>query len=188
MELYNVGLFVHVLGAIVLVGMGFFLPFIMGGLRRTPTVAGVREWGKAAHAVTRLGNPAALLTLLTGLFMTWQQWSFADAWILVSLVMFVIGGGIAGGVLDPELKKLEAAAAEAPDGPVSADLRGLTMAPRIHTFESVLFGIDLAIVFMMTNKPSLVGSLIAAAVGLAFAGARIAMASRRHGSESTVPA
>ena len=187
MELYNVGLFVHILGAVVLVGMGFFFPILMGGLRRTPTVAGVREWGKAAHAVARLGNPAAALTLLTGLYMTWQEWSFVDGWIIVSLVSFVIAGGIAGGVLDPELKKLEEAAAAAPDGPVPADLRQLSNAPRIHTFESILFGIDLAIVFMMTNKPSLIGSLLAAAVGLAFAGARIAMASRRH-SESTVAA
>lgn len=187
MDLYNVALFVHVLGAIVLVGMGFFMPILMGALQRTPTVTGVREWAKVLHAVAKLGNPAAVLTLLTGLFMTWQEWSFAEGWIIVSLVLFVIAGGIAGGVLDPELKKLQTAAAEAPDGPVTKDLRDMAKVPRIHTFESLLFGVDLAIVFLMTNKPGLVGALIATLIGVGFGAARIAMASRRHG-ESAVPA
>ena len=187
MELYNVGLFVHILGAVVLVGMGFFFPIVMGGLRRTPTVAGVREWAKAAHAMAKIGNPAAALTMLTGLYMTWAEWSFAQSWIVVGLVLFLIAGGIAGAVLDPELKKLNEAAAAASDGPVPDDLRQLAAAPRIHTFESMLFGIDIAIVFLMTNKPGLVGSLVTAAVGVAIGAARIAMASRRHG-ESTVAA
>ena len=187
MELYNVVLFVHVLGAIVLVGMGFFMPIMMGALQRTPTVGGVREWAGALHAVAKLGNPAAMLTLLTGLFMTWQEWSFAEGWIIVSLVLFVIAGGIAGGVLDPELKKLKTAAAEAPDGPVGQDLRELTKVPRIHTFESLLFGVDLAIVFLMTNKPGLAGALIVTLIGVGVGAARIALGSRRHG-ESTVPA
>ena len=180
MDLYHVVLFVHIMGAIVLVGMGFTMPVLMGALTRTATVQGVRDWAKALHVIAKMGNPAALLVLLSGLYMAWDQFSFAQGWIIVSLVLFFIAGGIAGGVMDPELKKLEAAAAEAADGPVPADLRAMTAAPKLHNFEALLFGVDLAIVFLMTNKPGLVGALIAAAVGIAIGAVRIAVSSRRH--------
>lgn len=187
MDLYHVALFAHILGAVVLVGMGFFFPVLMRALHRTPTVADVREWANATHAIAKIGNPSAAIVLVTGLYMGWAQFSFAQGWLAVSLVLFVIAGGIAGGVLDPELKKIVAAADEAPDGPVPGDLRALTAAPRIHTFDSLLFGVDLAIVFLMTNKPGLVVSLVVAAVGLTFGFARLKFAARRH-EKAAVPA
>lgn len=180
MDLYHVVLFLHILGAVVLVGMGFFMPVLLRALLRTPTVAGFREWGRATHVIAKMGNPAAVVVLLSGLYMGWAEFSFKEGWLAVSLVLFIIAGGIAGGVLDPALKKLNAAADEAPDGPVSAELRSYAANPKMHNFESIMFGMDLAIVFLMVNKPALVPALIVAAVGFAIGAARIAISSRRH--------
>ena len=178
MDLYNVVLFFHILGAVILVSMGVVMPVMTGGLHRTPTVAGVREWASTMLKYSRLGPPAAVVVLLSGLYMAWNAFSFADGWIVVSLVLFVMAGGIAGGVLEPHLKKVLAAAEAAPDGPVPADLRATAADPRAENFESLMFGFDLAIIFMMTNKPGWTGALIAAAVGLAISGALIARRSR----------
>ncbi len=181
MTLYGAALFIHIMGAIVLVGMGFFTPIVMRGLARTPTTQGLREWAAAMQKITRLGNPAAVFVLVTGLYMAWREFSFTDGWIAVSLVLFVVLGAMAGGVLDPFLKNLVAAADAAPDGPVTDDLRAMIAAPKMHNFEAVLFGFDLAIVFMMTNKPGIGGALAATAVGLLVSGVLIARRARgRH--------
>lgn len=182
MDLYHIALYAHILGAVVIVGMGFFMPILMRGLRRTPTVTGLREWADAIHRVAALGNPAAALVLITGLYMAWSRFSFADGWLAVSLVLFLIAGGIAGGVLDPQIKALIAAADAAPEGPVPDDLRAVAAAPKMHNFEAVLFGLDLAIVFLMTNKPPLAASLMVAAAGLAVGALRITVSHRRSAS------
>jgi len=180
MELYNIALFAHIIGAIVIVGMGFFTPFMMGGLTRTPTVAGVREWAGALQKISKMGGPFAGLVLLSGIFMVISKHSWTTPWIMVSLVLFVIAGGIASGVLDPAVGKIVAAADETPDGPVPDELRALTTDTRMHDFEAMLFGVDMAIVFMMTVKPGLVGSLVTVAAGLALGGVRVLLAHRKH--------
>lgn len=185
MDLYHGVLFFHIMGAVILVSMGFIMPVMSGALHRTPTVAGMREWVTAMQKYTRLGPPAAVIVLLSGLYMAFDAFSFSDGWIVVSLVLFVMAGGIAGGVLEPHLKKLLAAAETAPDGPVPAELRTMASDPRAENFESLMLGFDLAIVFMMTNKPGWVGALVATAVGLAVAGALIA---RRSRATATAPA
>ena len=178
MDLYHGVLFFHIMGAVILVSMGFIMPVMTGALHRTPTVAGMREWVTAMQKYTRLGPPAAIVVLLSGLFMTWDAYSFSDGWIVVSLVLFVMAGGIAGGILEPHLKKVLGAAEATPDGPVPAELRAVAADSRAENFESLMLGFDFAIVFMMTNKPGWTGALIAMAVGLAIAGALIARRSR----------
>lgn len=186
MDLYNVVLFGHVLGAIVLVSFGFVMPLMVRRTLKTPTVGGLREWSDAIHKYGKLGPPAAILVLLSGIYMTLTEFSFQQAWVAVSLVLFLLSGAIAGGILDKHWAKVVEAAEAAPDGPVPADLRAMVAEPKAMNFESILLGLDLSIVFMMTNKPGLVGALIATAVGQVIAGALIMRAARaRQGSPAT---
>ena len=180
MDLYHVALFAHIIGAIVIVGLGFFMPVMMAGIRRAQTVAALRDWLIGVQRMSKSAMPAALLVLVTGLYMGWAQFSFADGWLAVSLVLFVMAGGIAGGVLDPLISKGLAAIDAAPDGPVTEELRTLANPPKMHNFEALLFGVDLAIIFLMTNKPALLPSLAVAASGFAIGALRIAIATRRH--------
>ena len=180
MDLYNIGLFFHIAGAAVLLSFGFVMPILGRRIAKTATVASLHEWVEGAFKYGKLGPPAAVVVLLSGVYMTLtgDAWSFSQGWIAVSLVLFVLAGGIAGGILDPHFAKVIEAAEKAPAGPVPADLRAMATEPKIANFESVMFGFDVAIVFMMTNKPGLVGSLIAAGVGLAISGTLIALRSR----------
>lgn len=188
MEPYNIGLFLHIAGAVVLLSYGFVMPLLGRRIAKTATVTSMREWVEATYKYGKMGPAAAITVLLSGIYMTLigEAWSFAQGWIAVSLVLFVLAGGIAGGVLDKHFAKVLEAAEKAPEGPVPAELRALAMDRKVWNFESLLFGFDIAILFNMTNKPGWTGALIATAVGLLVAGGIIARHSRSHAASPAV--
>lgn len=188
MELYNLALFAHIAGAVVLLSYGFVMPLLGRRIAKTATVTSLREWLEGLHRYSQMGMPAALLVLLSGVYMTLNEYSFRQGWVTVSLVLFVLAGAIAGGVLDKHFAKVIEVAENTPEGPVPAELRALATDRKVWNFESLSFGFDIAILFMMTNKPGWVGSLTATAVGLLIAGAIIARKSRSHAPSPAVAA
>ncbi len=50
----------------------------------------------------------------------------------------------------------------------------------MHNFEAVLFGVDLAIVFLMVNKPPPLPALLVTVAGLAIGVLRINVSGRHH--------
>jgi hypothetical protein len=101
-------------------------------------------------------------------------------------VLFAFAGASAGGVVDPSVSRIKQMVDAAADGPVTAELRAALAGRRLTTFTWLMGGADLAIVFMMTNKPGWTGSLVAAAIGLAL-GAAFALRENRH-AVTAVPA
>ena len=184
MDLYHVVLFGHIVAAVVLVSFGFVMPMLTAGLRRTRTVESLQTWLAIMSRYSKTGPIAAVLVLLTGLYMTFDNFSFREGWIVVSLVLFVAAGAIAGGVLDKHLTRVLEEAQATPDGPVPAGLLADATSPRISNFESVMGGLDIAIIFMMTNKPGWVGALVAAAAGQAIAGVMIARRARGKAADA----
>ena len=179
MDLYHVLLFAHILGAVPVVGIGFVAPLIMGGVRRAPTADRFREWAAVMQKMGKIVGMSAGVVFLSGLYMAIAQHSFTDGWLAVALVLFVVNGGLAGGVLDKHVARMIAAAGDG-DGPVPAEAAELATSSRMHTAEAISLGNDLAIVFLMTNKPGWTGALLVAAAGLAVAGVLIARATRSH--------
>lgn len=179
MDLYRVALFGHILGAVVVVGSGFVLPLIAGGAARAVALSNFREWAAVVLKVSKAAAMSAVLILISGLYMSVAGEWFRQPWVSVSLVLFVINGGLAGGVIDKHWKTILARAQEAGDGPVPSDVRTLTGTPKTHVVESFMLANDLVVVFLMTNKPGLTGTLIAVALGLALTGALAARGSRR---------
>lgn len=180
MDLYHVVLFAHIIGAVVIVGMGFFMPVVMGGARRAQTVSSLTDWLRVMQKMSKMAGPAAGLVLATGLYMGWAQFSFTQGWLAISLALFLLAGSIAAGVLDPLIAKALAVLDNTPEGPVTEDLRSVALPPKAHNIEALLFGVDLAIIFLMTNKPALLPALAVAASGFAIGALRIAISARRH--------
>jgi uncharacterized membrane protein len=178
-ELYAVVVFAHVVGAIFLVGSSFFSPLLGMAARRAGTVESLREWARYFAAVGKLVGPMAGLTLLTGLYLSFAGDWWGSGWLEVSLVMFVLAGVGAFTVVDPTIRRLTEAAEAAPDGPVTADLDALRNDPRSTTVESFMLAGDVAIVFLMTNKPGFAGALVVTAAALVV-GAALAARERRH--------
>jgi hypothetical protein len=94
-------------------------------------------------------------------------------------VLFAFAGASAGGVVDPSVSRIKQMVDAAADGPVTAELRAALAERRLTTFTWLMGGADLAIVFMMTNKPGWTGSLVTAAIGMGL-GAVFAVRENRH--------
>lgn len=167
--MYDVALFVHLLGVVMLVGA--VTTTIVASLRAqtAATVGEVRSLTAVTKKIDVVIGPAMLLILAPGLYMVSKhgddgsiRWSsgWVDVAIVVFLVMSVLGPTVESG----HAKKLLRTAEGYADGPVPADLDALRREP-LATYVS-LFGASqiIAFLFLMTNKPSLLGSIAACAV------------------------
>lgn len=184
MSVYSVLVFVHVVGAIVLVGATVLSPFMGAGVRRSTTVAALRESARVLKGANDFAGLAAPVVLLAGLYLAFAGDWWGSGWIEVSLALFAFAGVMALGVIDPATKRLVEAAAEAPDGPVTPELAALRDQRRVAVAESFLLPGDLAIVFLMTNKPGFLGSLVTLGV-VVLVGA--ALTRVQHGASPAEP-
>jgi hypothetical protein len=166
-ELYAAILFVHIVSAILVVGSTLFAPLVGAGVQRSATVQSLREWANLLRTMGQWAGRAAPVTFLAGLYLAFAGDWWGSGWLEVSLLLFALAGVGALGFLDPAAGRLVEAAEAAPDGPISAELDELRHGRRTQVVESFLLPGDLTIVFLMTNKPGFVGSLVALGVAAA---------------------
>ena len=186
MSAYSLVLFVHVLGALglfVTTGIG---QLVLARLRRARTVAQAREWLEVTHDVARVEPLVALVLLGAGLYLTATTWGWRVAWIDVALgallAVVVIGGALGG----PRVAARARAAADAPEGPIPAELRARLDDPVLWTLARATTALELGIVFLMVVKPGLLGSL--AALGVALALGLASAAPRWRSTQALSPA
>jgi len=158
---YTIALFLHILGAIGLfVALSLFLVSVVH-VRQAQTVEQVRDWiSLAAKAGQGIGG-SSLILLVPAIYMVLTVWGFVTPWVLASMIVFVlqwllgpaIGGRRAAAVLQ--------AAKAAPLGPVPPALREQTSSPALWLGEVIRIALLVGIVFLMTTKPGLVGTLVA---------------------------
>lgn len=187
MDLYHIVLFVHVLTAIVVVGGSFSLDFMSVMARRSRTVDTMRSWLHAMGIGSKLIARSAGLTLVAALYLAFDGSWWGDAWLLVSLVLFLTAGALAGTVMDKGIAQMTETAEGFPEGPMTPDLGRQLGRPAMALAGPTMIGIDVAIVFLMTNKPGTGGALTAAAVCVA-AGAAFGLRERRHLLQPPAPA
>jgi hypothetical protein len=167
MSIYNLALFVHVVGAIgAVVGVSVWL-FAALALRRAQDVGQVR-------ALTGLIQPSGVVTIVSilllgvaGFYMALTVWGEQATWIIVATVSFILLAPFGAFVIDPRLRAVAKAAAAAPDGPLPASLAVRTHDPLGGIGLSIYVGVLLGIVFLMATKPSLEVSIIAMVVATA---------------------
>jgi len=155
---YSLVLFVHILAAIVLVGSTLFSSVV----RRTVLVAGsaaeVRAWlgfGRRAAAA----NPFAALALLgSGIYLGrvgfWTQGFFvvaAGAWLVNSLLAALVVKRTAAAIAIGASRSL--------DGTVPPDVERRRRSLAWETAERVMQANDLAVLYLMVEKPALPASL-----------------------------
>jgi hypothetical protein len=183
MTSYSVVVFIHVLAAILLVGSSLFGPMLGMALRRAGTVGSLREWARYFALVVKVTGPAAGIVLASGLYLGFAGDWWGSGWLEVSLALFILAGVGAVGVLDPAAKRLVESSEAAADGPVTAELDQLRRHRRTSSVESMMLATDVAIVFLMTNKPGMMGSLGVVAVAWILGGV-LALREARHDQPS----
>jgi predicted integral membrane protein DUF2269 len=147
------------------VGMGTWL-FGLAALRRAQRVEQVRALTSLAGRVGPLFGLSVLLILATGLYMAITSWGLRTGWIAVALVSLILIAPLGTAFIEPRRRAIARLAREAPDGPLPQALVGGIHDPILGTALQTVTILLLGIVFLMTNKPSLIGSLIVMAVAL----------------------
>jgi uncharacterized membrane protein len=142
---------IHVILAIVAVGFSASYGLIIGRARR----AGRTELTFALKTVRVMGdyvaNPAFLLLLLTGLWMTHLSGlPIGTRWVHVSMALLLLAMGLGFGVAGPTLRK-QIAVLEA-RGPEDPEFQSLSKRGAI--VGGTLGLLSLAIIYLMVHKPS----------------------------------
>ena len=184
MSSYTIALFLHVSGAIgYFVGIGTWL-FILIGLRRAQRVEQVRSLVNLIGLSGPITGISLLLILTTGFYMAFTAWSLQTGWIAIALISLVLMVPSGAALIEPRRRSIARLAQEAPDGPLPQALEQRIHDPVLGTTLQTVAVLLLGIVFLMTNKPSLTGSLIVMAVALALglvSGLLVSRATRPRG-------
>ena len=167
MSIYNIVLFFHVIGAIgYFLGIGIWL-FILLGLRRTQRVEQVRSLIHLNDLSAPFSAASAVLLLVTGLYLALTAWSLLTSWILVALISLLLMVPTSAALIAPRRSAIvKQLAREAPDGELSRALERHLDDPVLATVCTTVAALLLGLVFLMTTKPDLVGSLTVMVVAL----------------------
>ncbi|HEV7185254.1 MAG TPA: DUF2269 family protein [Leifsonia sp.] len=175
--MYNAVLFTHLLGVALLVASVTTTLLAMLRIQTAQTVRQLRSLIVGTKRVEVVIIPAMVLIIGSGLYMVSQNsdhgsipWS--AGWVVTSLVVTLVLAVIGATVEASDDKRLRAAIGNASGERPQADLREIQLAAR-PTYV-VFFGTSqvVAVLFLMTNKPSLavaITACIIAAAGSAIA-------------------
>jgi hypothetical protein len=167
MSIYTIVLFLHVSGAIgYFISIGTWL-FGLSAIRRAQRVEQVRALTNLTGRLGLFFGISVLLILASGLYMALTAWSLQTGWIGVALISLVLIAPLSTALIEPRRRAIDRLAREAPDGPLPQALERRTHDPILATALQTVAALLLGIVFLMTTKPALSGSLIVMAVALA---------------------
>lgn len=166
MTLHGIALWSHVVLAVVLVGGSTWSHVASTRLRRSRTVDEARAHAATVHGFVRASGPVALGVLVAGGYLATVGSYWTSPWLVTSLALFATVGALYGAAVQPASTALVAALGAAPSGPLPREVDRLVHAPALAAVPAVGGGLDLAIVFLMTNKPGLALSVVAAGLGL----------------------
>lgn len=168
---YHIALFAHITGALIFfVGVGLEV-MVLRNLRRVRSIEQLRVWLQAGRGTITLFRVSTALILVAGVYMTLTVWGLWTPWIdvaLVALILFNLAGPLVNGRRFRAIGQAMGALGEvAPGGEITGDLRrqidDVTLKTSIHVMGAAALGI----VFLMTIKPNLLGSLVTMMVAVA---------------------
>jgi hypothetical protein len=166
MTLYTFALFLHVLGALVL---GAVNALLLAGLlraRQASTVEELRLWSALAHGNVRVVPLAVLLLLVPAVYLVVAAWGWTTPWIDVALGAVVIMALLGRFGFGQRLAALHAEALQAAGGPIPLALQRRRADRTLWTTMWASMALFLGVVFLMTNKPDLLGALVTVAVAI----------------------
>ncbi len=163
---YHLALFLHIVGALGVIGAITVEAIGLRGLRRASQSDDALVWFGISRSIVMRLAPASLgLILVTGLYMMATTWG-PRGWILVALgsllVLGVIGAfgtGLRMAPIGPALGRVQ--------GPLSDELRGRLRDPILLMSLRVRLAMVLGVVFLMSLKPSAVASLVVIVLAIA---------------------
>jgi hypothetical protein len=158
-------LFLHLLSVVAALATATVLHLVEIRVRAASTVAEIRAWTAVISKVVRLFPIVVLCLVGTGVYLA-QRWSWGAPWIDVSVAGLVINQVLGNVVSASRGRALDREIARAPDELVPASVEALTRDPVAWSASLTTTGITVSIMFMMTTKPGLLGSVIVLIAGV----------------------
>jgi uncharacterized membrane protein len=154
--MYELWLFLHVMGAIIAFGFGFYAP-VFGAMSAREPQHGNWYLRAGKRISSYLIIPFALSMFVTGTLLVNEIGGFRrfeELWLALSLVLYVIALGIALFLQRPALDKVVALTSSppGPEGP-PAEVPGLLR--RMQLYGVLLLALTIVIVALMVWKPQL---------------------------------
>ena len=148
--MYELFLYVHIVCAVIWVGGAVYAQLLALRGDRSPDPSELPRLARHIEVIaTRVFLPAAVLLFVAGTAMTLQAWSFGQAWIAVSVALWVVSAVMGAVYLGPRVKRAaELFEAEGPTSQAGRELIDrLFMVSRL---ELIGFAVIIA---LMTFKP-----------------------------------
>jgi len=171
MSLYSVALFLHVLGSLALfaaLALEWTALVEFGQLASARWDAQLSDTGAGAFRVALALNLAATLLILpTGFYLAAKMDVWSQGWIVMSLAALVVLGALSA-FSGRRLRVIQGDAASSNQHSPAVThqrLRGSRLLPVVQA-KTLL---ALCVVFLMTSKPGLAGSLLATGLAVAIA-------------------
>ena len=166
--LYNIVLFVHILGAIIMfLAVGITLLAMISMLHSTNT-ENVRNWSALAVKLDGLLPFSVILILVPGLYLVLSTWGWGNAWVDLSLTTLIIMTFM-GPIINLRRLKAIANTVKAETNAVpSAELLEKVRDRVLWNSVSIMTMLALAIVFLMTVKVAMIGSIVTVVVAIVF--------------------
>jgi uncharacterized membrane protein len=164
MNLYILFVFIHVAAAVALLsGSVIAAPHVRSAVRRARTTQELRAFLAIGRPLLVLEPAAALVVLASGVYLTSVAHFWALGWVQVAVAFWLVNTAVAAAVVKPAIGRVAAEAASAEDRAVGPRLDALRWSPRWSFGGDLLMANDAAMLFLMTMKPGLGGSLLAVA-------------------------
>ena len=164
MNYYLIVKFIHIVGALgIFVALGVEW-LTLWHARQASTSEQARERMSVSNSARRLGMPSMLLTLLSGIYMTAAVWG-PIPWVLVALAALVLLVVLAMALTRSRMAAI-GQSLKADNGPMSPGLHNLLNDSLLWLSMRLRSSLALGLVFLMTVKPTLAGSLVTMGVAI----------------------
>jgi hypothetical protein len=158
MSLYSIALFLHIVGALgFFAGLGVEWATVLQ-IRRATTAEQVGEYMNLSGSLQRVGMISMLTLVAAGIYMMATAWGWI-AWLIVSFAAIVLMMVLMRVISIPGMRGIQQVASTE-KGVLSPAFQVQLRQPMLWVGIQSRVIMGLGIVFLMTVKPDLVGSLI----------------------------
>lgn len=171
---YQTILFLHLLSLLAGISAASISTLCLLRLRAAQTLAEAVPWGMLAGAVGKIFPFVLLGFFATGAYMTSDVWTWDTGWIdvgIVSLAVLAIQGPL---IAKRRAKLLQEALKQNGPGPLGEHARRWTRDPALWVASLSNPALVVGVAWVMTQKPSTAGAIIAVVVAYAI-GAAVAL-------------
>lgn len=181
MSTYVLVVFIHIAAAVVLLGTSILgEPAVRAAARRASQPQELRAFLQIGQPIVVIAPAAAMVILASGIYLSSVGGFWRLGWVQVALTFWLVNAFLAGVVVRPAVKRVWEEATGSTDASIGGRLDDLRWSGVWTLGVDVMAANDAAMLYLMTMKPGLAGSLAVVVLANALvAGVRLLMGARR---------